>query len=878
MPPKVAIPSGPRPKPRLKRKDPDAVHLMEEENFQLTFNWAWIPHARSAMTFGAEKLPDPQPDNAEATTSAHRDNDAESAAPGTEAKVVDPCLIPRPPCPAWRTRRTPPSTKQKTTRPSPFAGPSEHSRRLDDNDDDGDDPLPSPTSHIESIRGVATGTAGHLEDKMLVDVEHVEQLVLLGDATPSNGCVTASPRSPASSLEWPGSDVDFTQIEEEGDPYKAEPETKAFNEDISDDESDAYKPNDDNEDANKGEEKGEEEEEVLLSPKVIQTKEKVWTAPSKVKGGKKKAKRAVLLSNLEPTDKSDQEPEGRKSRKGPLSKEALTECEEFSREMEERAIALAKKFGKKPWSIFAAASLSMLASRKELVWNMHQSWFFATQGQDDMLRDSEEGEEKWDIMCQYYIEMAAGVESKPKSSVGCVMAAWDMFAKSAAMFCRLQNLHIFGFVIHTGVEEDSRQAFGMWAGSPLVRKIIDENHMDLKRMIDWWTMVIKFAHIQDSEEGPSMPAIGSGRVGWEPVHNHNQRVLKAMVLELLIPHGYVKWSILWKRLCHKAENLHFTILNWPEEVPVPDMQFDFHQLDANEVLKLLANFLINRLGPMYKLEGEGEGEGEGEEVGGPLAEAIPLVKSQTCPDKASMILLTVGGLHGKKPLPSLVDEHNKDVIDEEWPGLAGRDAGFKNTDNSDSARNAAHQGSPPLPSTQKRGRINDDINSNQFEEAVNTHDRVPVVKQAQGLPQEDGLHSAGDDYRQREVGLYSRKEQHGEYTRRFHSPGNTTSSDVKIHDRDTSRKPARHDKTHCPRSPPFWQEISDGNNVHHHHHSPSAGPCWRDPSHGHTVVRDEVMKTMGMGAGPMGTVCYMCCLVFLGNVGPPNVVLLLSEY
>ncbi|KAF8833716.1 hypothetical protein BDN67DRAFT_985838, partial [Paxillus ammoniavirescens] len=593
------------------------------------------------LTFGAEKLPDPQPNNAETTTPARRDDDAESAAPDAEAEVVDP--PPRtkvnsrhPPTatyshkdkskspsqhrrrlnddeadhhvPSTEDEEDPPlSTKQNTTRPSPSAGPSEHSQRLDDDDDNGDDPLPSPTSHIESIRGVAMGTASHLEDETLVDVEHVEQLVLLGDVTPSNGCATASLRSPASSLEWPGSNIDFTQIEEEGDPYEVKPETKAFDEDISDDESDAYKPNNANEDANKGEEEGEEEEEeeVLLSPKVIQTKGKAWTALSK------KVKRAALLSDLEPTDESDQEPEGRKSRKGPLSKEALAECEEFGREMEERAIALAKKFGKKPQSIFAAASLSMSASRKE------------SKEHYEALCDSEEGEEKWDIMCRYYIETAAGVKSGPKSSAGRVMAARDAFAKSAAAVCRLQNLHIFGFVIHTGVEEDSRQASGMWAGSPLVRKIIDENHMDLKRMIDWWTTVtsrflfvslynsssfvtLRFAHIQDSEDGPSMPAIGSGRVvnpieylcrAGEPVCDHNRRMLKAMVLELLIPHGYVKRSVLWKRLCHEAENLHFTILNWPEEVPVPDTQFDFHKLDANEVLKLLANFLIDRLGP-----------------------------------------------------------------------------------------------------------------------------------------------------------------------------------------------------------------------------------------------------------------------------------------
>jgi hypothetical protein len=124
---------------------------------------------------------------------------------------------------------------------------------------------------------MAMGTASHLADETLVDVE---QLVLLGDATSTNGHVMASPCSRSSSLEWPGSDVDFTQIEEHEDPYEVEPETKAFNEDISDDESDTYKPDNDNEDADKVGE--EEEEEVLLSPKVIQTKGKAQTAPSKV--------------------------------------------------------------------------------------------------------------------------------------------------------------------------------------------------------------------------------------------------------------------------------------------------------------------------------------------------------------------------------------------------------------------------------------------------------------------------------------------------------------------------------------------------------------------------------------------------------------------
>ncbi|KIJ09750.1 hypothetical protein PAXINDRAFT_17185 [Paxillus involutus ATCC 200175] len=205
----VAIPSGPRPKPQLKRKDPDVVHLTEEENFQLTFN-------RAKCTIG--KLPDPQPDNAEATPPAWsnsleksqhpsecskhlKDDDAESAAPDAEDEVEDP--LPRskvnsrcPPTtyhhvPGTEDEEPPSSAKQNTTHPSPSADchapsrqekskcPSEHSRRLDN--DDGDDHPPSATSHIESNKDMATGTASHLADETLADVKHVKQLVLLGD-------------------------------------------------------------------------------------------------------------------------------------------------------------------------------------------------------------------------------------------------------------------------------------------------------------------------------------------------------------------------------------------------------------------------------------------------------------------------------------------------------------------------------------------------------------------------------------------------------------------------------------------------------------------------------------------------------------------------
>ncbi|KIJ07842.1 hypothetical protein PAXINDRAFT_18989 [Paxillus involutus ATCC 200175] len=83
-------------------------------------------------------------------------------------------------------------------------------------------------------------------------------------------------------------------------------------------------------------------------------------------------------------------------------------------------------------------------------------------------------------------------------------------------------------------------------------------------------------------------------------------------------------------------------------------------------------------------------------------------------------------------------------------------------------RHSPHQPPDRLApaSRQKRGRIDDNVDSNQFEEVVNTHEWVLVVKRARVLPKEARLHSADDDHRQREDGHRSRKEQHREYTRR----------------------------------------------------------------------------------------------------------------
>lgn len=51
-----------------------------------------------------------------------------------------------------------------------------------------------------------------------------------------------------------------------------------------------------------------------------------------------------------------------------------------------------------------------------------------------------------------------------------------------------------------------------------------------------------------------------------------------------------------------AEKLHFTVANWPAQVPVPHGNFDPHDLDSTGLLALLGSFLHDKLGSAYEDE------------------------------------------------------------------------------------------------------------------------------------------------------------------------------------------------------------------------------------------------------------------------------------
>ncbi|KAG2744473.1 hypothetical protein P692DRAFT_201808422 [Suillus brevipes Sb2] len=85
------------------------------------------------------------------------------------------------------------------------------------------------------------------------------------------------------------------------------------------------------------------------------------------------------------------------------------------------------------------------------------------------------------------------------------MAVREMFAKSALYWHRTYGIHVAGIVIYPGDEESGRQASGFFAGSDIVKALIDAQRVDAKHMIDEITTILKLrkqeARILESMQG-----------------------------------------------------------------------------------------------------------------------------------------------------------------------------------------------------------------------------------------------------------------------------------------------------------------------------------------------------------------------------------------
>ncbi|KIJ10262.1 hypothetical protein PAXINDRAFT_16706 [Paxillus involutus ATCC 200175] len=234
------------------------------------------------------------------------------------------------------------------------------------------------------------------------------------------------------------------------------------------------------------------------------------------KACKASLKTTALLSDLEMDEEEDtlgddddnkagDNDEGHGSskawRKGPLTAEALAECDALGEKIEAIVWELMDKHQKSPHYILKHASLVLSFAWKYNFWNIHQMWFYGTQAEESkdpaVLKQCQHEHyqvtPKEDALWTEIIEYSKAKEtySGLKTPASGLMQVCNMFTQMVQAVSCVELIHVFGFAIYTGIEEGGHQAANMWAGLKVVRSSIEKYGVDLKKMINWWTTTLK---------------------------------------------------------------------------------------------------------------------------------------------------------------------------------------------------------------------------------------------------------------------------------------------------------------------------------------------------------------------------------------------------
>ncbi|KAG2087445.1 uncharacterized protein F5147DRAFT_658951 [Suillus discolor] len=185
---------------------------------------------------------------------------------------------------------------------------------------------------------------------------------------------------------------------------------------------------------------------------------------------------------------------------GRLSKEAILAVHDFGKRVQEEATEIGKQFGKHRQVILTEAGLARKATRKESIWNQHQAWFKtvlhpskaaslqawkAKQAEHYHAHSHKDPKNAalWKQIREHFDHAIATPDDlSSRESCSLMMAVREMFAK-------------------IGDEESGRQASGFFAGSDIVKALIDAQRVDAKHMIDEITTILKYKDLEAAQAG-----------------------------------------------------------------------------------------------------------------------------------------------------------------------------------------------------------------------------------------------------------------------------------------------------------------------------------------------------------------------------------------
>ncbi|KAG1849433.1 hypothetical protein DFJ58DRAFT_842646 [Suillus subalutaceus] len=324
------------------------------------------------------------------------------------------------------------------------------------------------------------------------------------------------------------------------------------------------------------------------------------------------------IDDAEGRDEEDmsEDEDGTTHKAGRLSKEGVLKAEEFGKRVMAEATAIGKEFGKHQRLILIEAGLATKATRKESPWNLHQAWF------PTILPPSKESN-----LASWKVKQNAHYHAHPYKDPNHtplwkkIRHHWDSVVASPEDLSSRKSSSLMtavceAFAKSPGDEESGRQASGFFAGSNMVKALIDARQLDVKCLIDEFTTILKYKGLEAAQaEGkglsflpppaavPNAPLLHNGK---------STRDRNRMVAPIIISEAF---DCRWMRMLDILYSTQLCIHDWPTGVPPSGPDFDLKSLSASQLRALVGPYLRKHLSNTYETElGRDEDEDDAEKA------------------------------------------------------------------------------------------------------------------------------------------------------------------------------------------------------------------------------------------------------------------------
>ncbi|KAL6297841.1 hypothetical protein BKA93DRAFT_754609 [Sparassis latifolia] len=286
---------------------------------------------------------------------------------------------------------------------------------------------------------------------------------------------------------------------------------------------------------------------------------------------------------------------------GPFSKEARAAASALGEQVMCEAEKIARHYGKSTRDVLVHAGLAFKPSRAANPVNKFRQWYSHHHQKPENVSLVEYGKEINEAYKKLFEdidptdEVQRALILKPildfcdslehdltlgthsiKSVTARMLSAKDQFTALAASYRNLTDMEVVGAILYVGTDAAGCQTSAIFGGSSAVKKLVEDNQVDVRKLID--DLTTAFKAIQLSEGGMSLLSIfGFGGID-ESLQKFDSSASK---------------RVPWKDWLKTASTYKLCIVDWPSTVWPPGPDFEYKSLNVSE-LKLLTSGYIEK--------------------------------------------------------------------------------------------------------------------------------------------------------------------------------------------------------------------------------------------------------------------------------------------